>query len=133
MLTDLLQLPLRDGIVYDELSADGAAPRPHWKAFVDALQQMPAAELANRWARAERRIHENGVTYNMYGAPEGANRPWRTDLLPLLIDGCEWGSIETGLRNCSLVDCFRRNLFLRTRPSFVRLPGGRLRSIHSCI
>ncbi|HLH01564.1 MAG TPA: circularly permuted type 2 ATP-grasp protein [Bryobacteraceae bacterium] len=147
MLTDLLQLPLRDGIVYDELSADGAAPRPHWKAFVDALQQMPAAELANRWARAERRIHENGVTYNMYGAPEGANRPWRTDLLPLLIDGCEWGSIETGLIQYSrlfeliLQDLYGPQKLLTGRllppelvfanPAFLRPIAGRQAAQHS--
>jgi len=97
MLTDLLQLPLRDQSVYDELSLDGATPRPHWSAFVDALQGMTPGELSKRWARAERRIHENGVTYNLYGGPEGASRPWRTDLIPLLIAADEWRVIEAGI------------------------------------
>src|SRR5690242_1142135 len=97
MVTDLLQIPLRDRTVYDELSADGLTARPHWSAFLDALQRMSADELSKRWARAERRIQENGVTYNMYGGPEGVNRPWRTDLIPLLIAADEWKTIEAGI------------------------------------
>src|SRR5438270_11546972 len=97
MLTDLLQIPLRDQAVYDELSSDGATPRPHWSAFVKTLQRISTEELSKHWARAERRIQENGITYNMYGDPEGASRPWRTDLIPLLIPAEEWRSIEAGI------------------------------------
>jgi uncharacterized circularly permuted ATP-grasp superfamily protein/uncharacterized alpha-E superfamily protein len=97
MISDLLQIPLRDPRAYDELSADGVTPRPHWRQFVDGLSGIGAAELEKRWARAERRIRENGVTYNIYGDPQGANRPWRIDLLPLLIDSDEWRFIEEGI------------------------------------
>ena len=58
MLPDLLQMSLRDQTVYDELSSDGATPRPHWAGLVDALQQIASEELSKRWARAERRIQE---------------------------------------------------------------------------
>src|SRR5215469_197265 len=97
MLTDLHQIPLRDQSVYDELSVDGVTPRPHWSAFVNALQQIPSEEFAKRQARAERRIRENGVTYNIYSDPEGAGRPWRTDLIPLLLEADEWRTIEVGI------------------------------------
>ncbi|MBV8553457.1 MAG: circularly permuted type 2 ATP-grasp protein [Acidobacteriaceae bacterium] len=97
MIPDLLQIPLRDPTVYDELSADGVTPRPHWAGFVESLQAIGSEELAKRWERAERRIRENGVTYNIYGDPLGAKRPWRIDLLPLLISAEEWRSIEAGI------------------------------------
>src|SRR5947209_4491202 len=97
MLADLLQISLRDQSVYDALSVDGITPRPQWAPFVQALQQFPAEELARRWARAERRIQENGVTYNMYEDPDGASRPWRIDLIPLLLPADEWRSIEAGI------------------------------------
>jgi uncharacterized circularly permuted ATP-grasp superfamily protein/uncharacterized alpha-E superfamily protein len=97
MISDLLQIPLRDPTVYDELSADGVTPRPHWAGFMAALRQIGSAELERRWGRAERRIRENGVTYNIYGDPLGANRPWRIDLVPLLIDAAEWRYIEAGI------------------------------------
>src|SRR5271166_3030695 len=97
MISDLLQIPLRDPDVYDELSADGMTPRSHWAHFMDGLQRIGSAELAKRWERAERRISENGVTYNIYGDPLGTNRPWRIDLLPLLIAPDEWRYIEAGI------------------------------------
>jgi uncharacterized circularly permuted ATP-grasp superfamily protein/uncharacterized alpha-E superfamily protein len=53
--------------------------------------------LGRRWSRAERRIRENGITYNIYSDPLGANRPWRTDIVPLLISADEWRFIEAGI------------------------------------
>jgi uncharacterized circularly permuted ATP-grasp superfamily protein len=61
MIADLLQASLRDPAVYDELSADGIEPRPHWAGLIESLQAIGSEELAKRWARAERRIRENGV------------------------------------------------------------------------
>ncbi|HEX4229528.1 MAG TPA: circularly permuted type 2 ATP-grasp protein [Bryobacteraceae bacterium] len=97
MIIDLLQMALRDPIVYDELSADGVTPRPHWSGLVESLDTLGQEELGKRWARAERRIRENGVTYNIYGDPLGANRPWKIDLIPLLISCEEWRFIEAGI------------------------------------
>ncbi len=97
MIADLLQTSLRDPAVYDELSADGMAARPHWAGLIESLQSIGSEELAKRWARAERRIHENGVTYNVYGDALGANRPWKLDLVPLLIAADEWKLIEAGI------------------------------------
>jgi uncharacterized circularly permuted ATP-grasp superfamily protein/uncharacterized alpha-E superfamily protein len=97
MIADLLQTSLRDPAVYDELSADGIEPRPHWAGLIESLQAIGSEELAKRWARAERRIRENGVTYNVYGDALGANRPWRLDLVPLLIAADEWRLIEAGI------------------------------------
>ncbi len=112
MLADLLQIPLRDQSVYDELSLDGVTPRPQWAPFVQALQQFPPEELARRWARAERRIHENGVTYNMYEDPEGASRPWRIDLIPLLLPANEWRAIEAGIaQRAELLELILKDLY----------------------
>lgn len=97
MISDLLQIPLRDPTVFDELSSDGVTPRPHWTHFVDSLESIGTDDLRKRWSRAERRIRENGVTYNIYGDPMGANRPWRIDLIPLLIPPEEWKTIEAGI------------------------------------
>src|SRR4051794_4485317 len=97
MIADLLQTSLRDPAVYDELSADGVEPRPHWAGLIESLQAIGSEELAKRWVRAERRIRENGVTYNVYGDALGANRPWRLDLVPLLIAADEWRLIEAGI------------------------------------
>src|ERR1700689_37613 len=97
MIADLLQTLLPDPSSYNELAPDGVNPRPHWSAFVDSLQAMGADELAHRWVQAERRIRENGVTYNIYTDPQGANRPLAIDPIPLLISPEEWRFIEAGI------------------------------------
>jgi uncharacterized circularly permuted ATP-grasp superfamily protein/uncharacterized alpha-E superfamily protein len=97
MLSDLLQIPLPNPGVYNELSSDGIAPRPHWADFIEGLHEMGASELSQRWHRAEQRIRENGVTYNVYSDPRGASHPWRIDAIPLLIPPLEWRYIEAGI------------------------------------
>src|SRR6202167_847508 len=97
MFADLLQTLLPDLSCYNELAADGVSPRPHWSAFVESLQAVGSDELAHRWEHAERRIRENGITYNIYTDPQGANRPLAIDPIPLLIAPEEWRFLEAGI------------------------------------
>ncbi len=97
MIGELYQSPLRYGAAYEESSADGVVPRPHWAHLMDCLRAVGPQELGLRWARAERRIRENGITYNIYGDPQGASRPWRIDIVPLLIPADEWRFLEAGV------------------------------------
>ena len=97
MTLDLYQPPLRYAAAYDELSADGVTPRPHWKHLMESLRDIGPEELARRWNRAERRIRENGITYNVYSDTLGAHRDWKIDIVPLLIPADEWRFIEAGI------------------------------------
>jgi uncharacterized circularly permuted ATP-grasp superfamily protein/uncharacterized alpha-E superfamily protein len=97
MTVDLYQTPLRYGAAYDELSADGVTPRPHWARMMKSFRAIGPEELGRRWERAERRIRENGITYNIYSDPLGVNRPWKIDIVPFLIPAEEWRFIEAGI------------------------------------
>jgi uncharacterized circularly permuted ATP-grasp superfamily protein/uncharacterized alpha-E superfamily protein len=97
MTVDLHQTPIRYGSAYDELSADGVTPRAHWAHLMESLEEIGPEELGRRWGRAERRIRENGITYNIYSDPLGANRPWKIDIIPFLIAADEWRFIEEGI------------------------------------
>ena len=68
---------------YDELLAAPGAPRPHWDAFLHALAAREG--LGDTLSLMEREIRENGITYNVYADPKGADRPWEVDPLPLLL------------------------------------------------
>src|SRR5687768_6779976 len=92
---------------FDELrnraSAPGAprtAPSASWQTFFDALgggSGVAAGELAARAARVQRRVREDGATYNVH-APEGdASRAWPLQLLPFIVDAAEWTAIERGV------------------------------------
>jgi len=82
---------------YDEMSDAAGVLRPHWDTFISSLTALGGVELAHRWRTARQRIRENGVTYNVYGDPLGADRPWSLDAIPLVIPSLEWAQLETGL------------------------------------
>jgi len=83
--------------VYDEmLDADGSI-RPHWRRFLDGFLRLPPDQLQGAVEAAGRMLDEYDVTYVVKGDPEGSARPWRLDLLPLLIGAREWSTLERGL------------------------------------
>ncbi|MGN8274295.1 circularly permuted type 2 ATP-grasp protein [Pseudomonas sp. SMN5] len=88
--------PLTTG-TYHELLDDSGAVRAHWRPLFDQLQRSTPAQLLQRQALLARQIQENGVTYNVYADPKGADRPWELDLLPHVIDAQEWKHLSAGI------------------------------------
>ena len=82
---------------YDELLAAPGTPRPHWEAFLRSLADREGPQVGDTLSLMEREIRENGITYNVYADPKGADRPWEVDPLPLLLSAAEWEEIETGI------------------------------------
>jgi len=96
-MPDLLdRYPLSAGTYHEMLEADGAV-RPHWRRLFEQLQRSSPAQLDQRQALLTRQIQENGVTYNVYADPKGADRPWELDLLPHLIPADEWQKVSAGI------------------------------------
>ena len=81
----------------DEMLDKTGKVRPHWEHLVLALQKLGQNEVELRHSEILKLLRENGVTYNVYGDPDGSNRPWQLDPIPLLISNEEWLTIETGL------------------------------------
>jgi uncharacterized circularly permuted ATP-grasp superfamily protein/uncharacterized alpha-E superfamily protein len=71
--------------------------RPGWRPLTEAFDALGETELIRRREQAVRLIQENGVTYNVYGDPQGMDRPWALDLVPLVISAEDWRAIESGL------------------------------------
>ena len=83
---------------YDELLDEHGAVRPHWRVLVERLSADKAHDAARRALELTRRlIVENGVAYNVYSDPQGADRPWALDPLPLVLSQEEWRQIESGV------------------------------------
>ncbi|MBX3733908.1 MAG: circularly permuted type 2 ATP-grasp protein [Verrucomicrobiae bacterium] len=86
------------------IEASGAI-RPHYRAMLRELQRLGPAELRRRSDTGRRIIHEQGVTYNVYGDPRGMERPWELDPIPLLIAPEEWHRLERALiQRATLID-----------------------------
>ena len=125
--------------VYDEVSGPGGRPRPHCDTLVRSLEGLGRHELSSRWEGAKRAIRDNGVTYNVYGDPQGVDRPWALDMMPLLIEPAEWSRIEgallqrSRLLNLILADLYGPQRLLRDGvipPSLVLANPAFLRPCH---
>jgi len=98
--------------IYDEMADYSGAIRPQWQGLLKHLGSLESHELYNSWRQALRLIHENGVTYNVYGDPAGMDRPWQLDAIPLLIAAQEWQDISAGLtQRALLLDLILNDLY----------------------
>jgi len=81
---------------HEMLAVDGSV-RPHWQELLAHLQRSGPQQLAQRQSLLNRQLRENGVTYNIYADPDGADRPWELDLLPQVIPAAEWEQLARGI------------------------------------
>jgi uncharacterized circularly permuted ATP-grasp superfamily protein/uncharacterized alpha-E superfamily protein len=79
----------------DEFVGSDGRQRAHWLRFLDALANLGPDEMENRFAAADRHIHDTGVSYRAFG--EEAERAWPLSHVPLLIGEAEWRQIATGV------------------------------------
>jgi uncharacterized circularly permuted ATP-grasp superfamily protein/uncharacterized alpha-E superfamily protein len=120
MLRELLDAYAVPDSRFDEMLASAGVPRPHWDAFLRALAAREGPEIGDTLSQMEREIRENGITYNVYADPKGADRPWEVDPLPLLLSASEWETIESGiaqradLLNRVLADIYGPQTLLRS-------------------
>jgi uncharacterized circularly permuted ATP-grasp superfamily protein/uncharacterized alpha-E superfamily protein len=83
---------------YDELRERDGSIRAHWQPLIEYLVDG-GPDAARRSVEMTRRlIVENGVTYNVYADPQGRDRPWQLDPLPLLIAAEEWSALAAGVQ-----------------------------------
>jgi len=97
---------------FDEMLADDGSVRPAWQSFFTHLEWATPEQMRHRLDYVRRRILENGVTYNVYADPEGADRPWELDPLPLILSPAEWQGIASAVsQRARLLDAVLRDLY----------------------
>ncbi len=75
------------GIPDEFIDADGSR-RPHWTRLLEALSELGPEEVSQRFAAADRRIRNRGMSYRVQG--EASERVWPLSRMPLLIPEAEW-------------------------------------------
>jgi uncharacterized circularly permuted ATP-grasp superfamily protein/uncharacterized alpha-E superfamily protein len=112
MIDARLDSYLSDTRRYDELIDGSGGVRAHWRPLIDALARDGADALRRGVDLARRLIVENGVTYNVYADPQGRDRPWVLDPLPILLTAAEWREIELGVaQRARLFDAMLADLY----------------------
>jgi uncharacterized circularly permuted ATP-grasp superfamily protein/uncharacterized alpha-E superfamily protein len=94
----------------DELLGADGRPREHWLALLGALARLGEADIDQRFASANRRIDEMGMTYRAPG--EARERVAPLARLPLLLPQAEWQAIEAGIvQRAELLDLILRDIY----------------------
>src|SRR5271155_3810430 len=82
------------GIPDEFIGADGAR-RPHWARMLDLLASLGPDDVSQRFAAADRRIRNRGMSYRVQG--ETSERVWPLSRMPLLIPEAECREIARGV------------------------------------
>src|SRR3954470_13970744 len=124
---------------YDELNDTQGAMRAHWRPLIDRLRADESPDAVRRSLELTRRlVVENGVTYNVYADPQGADRPWALDSLPFVLPAAEWKAIEAGVAqrarmlNALLVDLYGPQRLLAEGHIPAELPFGHPNYLWPC-
>jgi len=83
--------------VYDEMVTGTGQVRAHWQKLMGRLSPLDPNALDDRHDEAVQLLRQHGVTYAVYGDPQGGERPWPLDLIPFIIPAEEWRAIESAV------------------------------------
>jgi uncharacterized circularly permuted ATP-grasp superfamily protein len=106
---------------YDEMFARDGVPRPQYQALYQRLLELSPVEFQLRQHAADSSFLHQGITFTVYGANEGTERIFPYDLLPRILTGQEWATIERGLTqritalNLFLYDIYHEGRILKER------------------
>lgn len=104
---------------FDEMLDGDGRLRSSWQIFFRHLDNATPAQMRHQLDYVRHRILENGVTYNVYADPKGADRPWELDPLPMILAHDEWSAISAAviqrarLLNALLGDLYGEQRLLR--------------------
>jgi len=97
---------------YDEMFDGVARPRPHYQSLFERLLELQAAELRQRQQTADIAFLNQGITFTVYGSDDGTERIFPYDLLPRVITGAEWATIEQGLtQRITALNLFLKDIY----------------------
>lgn len=85
-------------VVYDEMYFAVNEPRVHYQAVFERIREMPHEQLLQRQQAADQSFLHQGITFTVYGQEEGTEKIFPYDLIPRIIKGDEWDTIERGLK-----------------------------------
>ena len=79
----------------DEFVDAAGRPRRHWMKLLGALARLEPEEITQRFAAADRRIRDMGMSYRVHG--EARERSWPLSHMPLLVSEKDWDEIRSGI------------------------------------
>jgi uncharacterized circularly permuted ATP-grasp superfamily protein len=120
---------------YDEMLDEKGGTRPHYRKFRDLLEQIPSEEFEHRRQSVDLAFLRQGITFNVYGDEQGAEKIFPFDLIPRIIPAREWELLERGLvQRITALNLFLHDIYHEQRilkdgviPPFYVLSGTHFR------
>lgn len=82
---------------YDEFFESQGMSRKHSNALVKIIENLSHKQLMKKQKMADSIFFEEGITFNVYNDKKGVEKIIPFDLIPRIIDGSEWKTLENGL------------------------------------
>ncbi len=99
---------------YDEMFTQAGTPRPQYLRLFERLLELSPSELQQRQQAADLMFLHQGVTFTVYHANEGTERIFPYDLLPRILTGADWATIEQGLtQRITALNLFLHDIYHR--------------------
>lgn len=110
--TELLDGYSQSKAAFDEMWTVEGRIRGHWQHLLKQIADLGGEELELRKLELQRLLRDHGVTYNIYGSPQGARQLWKLDPIPYVLPQENWAWIEGGLRQrAQLLNLLLRDLY----------------------
>jgi uncharacterized circularly permuted ATP-grasp superfamily protein len=82
---------------FDEMADAEGGARPHYQKFQKLFAELTEPEFQAKREAIDNAFLRQGVTFNVYGDAQGAEKIFPFDLLPRIIPAKEWEHLERGL------------------------------------
>ena len=106
-------------VAFNEMHPEGAELRKPYAAYDSWLSKQDPHRLAEKMRDAERVFRKTGITFNVYGEEEAAERLIPFDIVPRILAGSEWRRLTQGIEqrvqalNAFLDDIYHRQEILK--------------------
>lgn len=101
---------------FDEMFASPSEVRRHYERFRNLFAQTTPEEFEERRSDIDLSFLRQGVTFNVYGDSQGAERIFPFDLVPRIIAAKEWEFLERGLiQRITALNLFLHDLYHEQR------------------
>ena len=82
---------------FDEMQGTDGAVRAPYDAFSEWFEAEDPARLRQKAREADEQFRLTGITFNVYGDPDAAERLIPFDIVPRIIDAREWNRLSRGI------------------------------------
>jgi uncharacterized circularly permuted ATP-grasp superfamily protein len=97
---------------YDEMFVGENDPRKHYHPLYRTLLKLRPEELRKSQQAADLSFLHQGITFTVYNDDKGTERIFPNDLLPRIIPGHEWRTIEQGLtQRITALNLFLKDIY----------------------